>query len=71
MVTEEFKKAVAGYIEYDPSSGKYNEDKVLELARKCRCARSTVTRWAHGHSGPGPNVREAIIKYILEQKTVS
>ncbi len=67
MVTKEFKEAVAEYIQWDPATGKFNEEKLSDLANKCRCARSTVTRWAAGHSGPGPNVREFIIKYILEQ----
>lgn len=42
-----FQKTVLDYINKNP------ENKV-KLARACKTAVGTVTRWAHGHSKPHP-----------------
>ena len=67
--TKDFKTLVVEYIELDSATGKWNEEKMLDLVRHCHCARGTVTRWANGHSAPGPHVRQAIIEYIRKQIT--
>lgn len=62
---DEFQKTVSDYINKDP------ENKV-KLARACRTAVGTVTRWAYGHSKPPrlamPSILECIRNLTKEDK---
>jgi len=66
MDSEEFKKLVAEYMGYDASSGKYNEEKMLDLARRFGAPKFTVVRWATV-AGPHRHLKPVVIEYVLDQ----
>lgn len=70
MDISNFKEMVVEYIDYNPTSGTYNKDKMRELAGKFECIPGTVVRWASGVANPHPLVKELIIKYILKQNRI-
>lgn len=67
MDTEDFKKVVAEYIDYNYSSGGYNKDKALELADEFECTPGAVVRWASGVANPHPRIKQIIIEYIRKR----
>lgn len=67
MTTEEFKKAVAGYVEYNLVSGKYNESKVEKVAARFDAPKSAVVHWARGSRSPHPSIQQSVLEYIRDE----
>lgn len=64
---DSFKQAVAEYIDYDHTTGKYDESKAEKIARRFSASKSTIERWAKGSTSPHPIIGEVVVKYILDE----
>lgn len=56
MTKEEFQEAVLGFITDNPTGIRF-------LAKNCKCAPGTITRWAHGHSYPAYVAMEWVVSW--------
>ena len=69
MYTYHFKVLVAKFIDYKPSSGKYDENKMRELTDEFETTPSTVIRWIAGKANPHESIKKLVIRYIQDKET--